>query len=54
MTTDWPAFHTEPLYLVSHGDDGLPRNIMLPPGTFEEDMELLVELGIMTRVEETV
>jgi hypothetical protein len=49
--SDWPEFHDEPLFLVVEGDDGLPRNITLPPGTFEDDMRILCELGVVEAVE---
>ena len=51
MFDGWPEAHTEPLHLVSEGDDGFPRNIILPPGTFEDDMRILTELGIVHPVE---
>jgi hypothetical protein len=50
--TDWPAYHTEPLIILVGDTPNTARYVTLPPGSYEDDMQLLCELGIVKAVEE--
>jgi hypothetical protein len=50
----WPVYHDEPITLLVGDTLDTARYVILPPGSFEEDMQLLCELGIVKAIEETV